>query len=158
MSFTVDGWPAALVAQYLSAEHGIGVRDGRFCAHPLLARLSPAGTAVRASLGLGSRANDVDRLVTALTALAGHGPAWTYAGAEQGYVPLPDPRALPGWLTGAAGSPVSPCSGGSGQAHPSPPTGQHPGRLRATVRPGRLPGRARSGDGRAASEAPGPAS
>ena len=56
VSFTVDGWPAALVAQYLSAEHGIGVRDGRFCAHPLLARLNPAGTAVRASLGLGSRA------------------------------------------------------------------------------------------------------
>ena len=77
----------------------------RFCAHPLLARLSPAGTAVRASLGLGSRANDVDRLVTALAALAGHGPAWTYAGAEQGYIPLPDPRALPGWLTGAADSP-----------------------------------------------------
>ncbi len=126
VSFTVDGWPAALVAQYLSAEHGIGVRDGRFCAHPLLARLSPAGTAVRASLGLGSRADDVDRLVTALAALAGHGPAWTYAGAQQDYVPLPDPRALPGWLTSAAGSPVSPCSGGSGQTHPSPPTGQHP--------------------------------
>ena len=47
VSFTVDGWPAALVAQYLSAEHGIGVRDGRFCAHPLLARLNPAGTAVQ---------------------------------------------------------------------------------------------------------------
>ena len=158
VSFTVDGWPAALVAQYLSAEHGIGVRDGRFCAHPLLARLSPGGTAVRASLGLGSRADDVDRLVTALTALAGHGPAWTYAGAEQDYVPLPDPRALPGWLTGAADSPASPCSGGSGQAHPSPPTGQDPGRFRATVRPGRLPGRARSGDGRTGSETPGPSS
>jgi hypothetical protein len=87
------------------------VRDGRFCAHPLLARLNPAGTAVRASLGLGSRADDVDRLITALTALADHGPAWTYAGAEQDYVPLPDPRALPGWLTAAADSPVSPCSG-----------------------------------------------
>ncbi len=111
VSFTVDGWPAALVAQYLSAEHGIGVRDGRFCAHPLLARLNPAGTAVRASLGLGSRADDVDRVITALTALADHGPAWTYAGAEQDYVPLPDPRALPGWLTAAADSPVSPCSG-----------------------------------------------
>jgi len=122
VSFTVDGWPTPLVAQYLSAEHGIGVRDGRFCAHPLLARLSPAGTAVRASLGLGSRADDVDRLAAALAALAGHGPAWTYAGAEQGYVPLPDPRALPDWLTAAAG-PVSPCASGSGQAPPSPPTG-----------------------------------
>jgi hypothetical protein len=75
-----------------------------------MARLSPAGTAVRASLGLGSRADDVDRLTAALAALASHGPAWTYAGAEQGYVPLPDPRALPGWLTGAAGGAVSPCT------------------------------------------------
>ena len=89
---------------------GIGVRDGRFCAHPLLARLNPAGTAVRASLGLGSRADDVDRLITALTALADHGPAWTYAGAEQDYVPLPHPRALPGWLTAAAES----------RSHPAP--------------------------------------
>jgi hypothetical protein len=58
------------VAQYLSAEHGIGVRDGRFCAHPLLKRLTPPsvapdGAAVRASVGLGSRAADVDRLVRA---------------------------------------------------------------------------------------------
>ena len=42
VSFTVDGWPAALVAQYLSAEHGIGVRDGRFCAHPARTRATPA--------------------------------------------------------------------------------------------------------------------
>ena len=81
-----------------------------------MARLSPAGTAVRASLGLGSRADDVDRLTAALAALASHGPAWTYAGAEQGYVPLPDPRALPGWLTGAAGGAVSPCASKSGHA------------------------------------------
>ncbi len=39
VTFTLDGYPAPLVAAYLSAEHGIGVRDGRFCAHPLLARL-----------------------------------------------------------------------------------------------------------------------
>ena len=38
-SFTVAGHPAGRVAAYLSAEHGIGVRDGRFCAHPLLERL-----------------------------------------------------------------------------------------------------------------------
>ena len=38
-SFTVADRPAGYVAAYLSAEHGIGVRDGRFCAHPLLARL-----------------------------------------------------------------------------------------------------------------------
>ena len=43
-SFTVADRPAGYVAAYLSAEHGIGVRDGRFCAHPLLARLcGPSG-------------------------------------------------------------------------------------------------------------------
>ncbi len=36
------------VGAYLSAEHGIGVRDGRFCAHPLLPRLGlPGGRAAR---------------------------------------------------------------------------------------------------------------
>ena len=43
VTFAVDGYPAALVAQYLSAEHGVGVRDGRFCAHPLLARFAADG-------------------------------------------------------------------------------------------------------------------
>jgi selenocysteine lyase/cysteine desulfurase len=95
-SFTVPGYPAALVASYLSAEHGIGVRDGKFCAHPLLARLAPAGdgTAVRASLGLGSRAGDVDRLTGALEELRRQGPSWTYG---PDHCPQPDPRPLPGW-------------------------------------------------------------
>jgi selenocysteine lyase/cysteine desulfurase len=111
VTFTVDGWPAQHVAQYLSAEHGIGVRDGRFCAHPLLARLTPDGAAVRASLGLGSRADDVDRLVGALGALRAHGPSWAYAGAADGYVPVPDLRVLPDWLTGPSSGPASPCAG-----------------------------------------------
>jgi selenocysteine lyase/cysteine desulfurase len=116
VTFTVDGRPAQHVAQYLSAEHGIGVRDGRFCAHPLLARLTPAGAApdgaaVRASLGLGSRAADVDRLTDALRALRAHGPSWTYAGAADGYAPVPDPRALPDWLAGLPSGRPSPCSG-----------------------------------------------
>ena len=116
VSFTVDGWPAQHVAQYLSAEHGIGVRDGRFCAHPLLARLAPAsvapdGAAVRASLGLGSRAADVDRLVGALGALLAQGPSWAYAGAADGYGPRPDPRLLPDWLAGGPAGQPSPCAG-----------------------------------------------
>jgi selenocysteine lyase/cysteine desulfurase len=116
VTFTVDGWPAQHVAQYLSAEHGIGVRDGRFCAHPLLARLArasavPDGAAVRASLGLGSRAADVDRLVDALGVLRAHGPSWAYAGAEGGFAPRPDPRLLPGWLAGGPAGPPSPCAG-----------------------------------------------
>jgi selenocysteine lyase/cysteine desulfurase len=115
LTFAVDGYPAALVAQYLSAEHGIGVRDGRFCAHPLLARFAAAGVTadgagVRASLGLGSRAEDVDRLLAALSSLRSHGPAWTYATPEAGYAPVPDPRALPGWLAGAAVGPAAPCT------------------------------------------------
>jgi selenocysteine lyase/cysteine desulfurase len=116
VTFTVDGWPAQHVAQYLSAEHGIGVRDGRFCAHPLLARLTRAsvvsdGAAVRASLGLGSRAADVDRLVDALGALRAHGSSWAYAGAADGFAPVPDPRILPDWLTGLAPAQPSPCAG-----------------------------------------------
>ena len=116
VTFTVDGWPAQHVAQYLSAEHGIGVRDGRFCAHPLLGRLTsasvvPDGAAVRASLGLGSRPADVDRLLHALDALLSNGPSWAYAGAADRYAPLPDPRVLPDWLTGLPAGLASPCAG-----------------------------------------------
>ena len=115
VTFAVDGYPAALVAQYLSAEHGIGVRDGRFCAHPLLARfaadgVTADGAGVRASLGLGSRAEDVDRLLAALASLRARGPAWSYAAPEAGYAPVPDPRARPGWLEGAAVGPTAPCT------------------------------------------------
>lgn len=110
VTFTVDGWRAQHVAQYLSAEYGIGVRDGRFCAHPLLSRLTSDGSAIRASLGLGSRADDVDRLVDALAALRAHGPSWTYAGPEDGCVPRPDPRVLPDWLAGVSVGPASPCA------------------------------------------------
>ncbi|MFC4603806.1 aminotransferase class V-fold PLP-dependent enzyme [Rhodococcus kronopolitis] len=66
VTFTVDGCAPREVASYLADIHGIGVRDGRFCAHPLLARLGRPEGAVRASLGLGSRASDVDRVVAAV--------------------------------------------------------------------------------------------
>jgi selenocysteine lyase/cysteine desulfurase len=95
VAFTVDGYEPALVAQYLSAEHGIGVRDGRFCAHPLLARLGMADGAVRASVGVGSRGEDVDRLVEALAQLTTSGPQWTYAKVDGGWRPRPDPRPDP---------------------------------------------------------------
>lgn len=97
-TFTVAGYSAELVAHYLSAEHGIGVRDGRFCAHPLLERLNGGRTAVRASLGLGSSADDVDRLVGAVRSLVDDGPRWTY-GADS--LPALDPRPLPPWAAGA---------------------------------------------------------
>jgi hypothetical protein len=94
-SFTVAGHPAGRVAAYLSAEYGIGVRDGRFCAHPLLERLcgdDTDGTAVRASIGLGTTAEHVDRLVTALHTLVTRGPGWTYAPVDGRWAPTPDPR------------------------------------------------------------------
>ena len=92
-SFNVPGYRADLVAAYLSAEHGIGVRGGKFCAHPLLQRfgLGDVG-AVRASIGLGTSSDDVDAILLAISALIRHGPRWTYA-AVDGYIsPDPDPR------------------------------------------------------------------
>lgn len=70
VSFTVDGWNARDVALTLSEEHGIGVRDGRFCAHPFVRHLAGGDTAVRASLGIGTSEEHIDRLLTALAGLA----------------------------------------------------------------------------------------
>jgi selenocysteine lyase/cysteine desulfurase len=95
-SFTVADRPAGYVAAYQSAEHGIGVRDGRFCAHPLLDRLCADGdgTAIRASIGLGTTAEHVDRLVAALRELVTRGARWTYAPVGGRWTPTPDPRDL----------------------------------------------------------------
>lgn len=94
-SFVVDGHPAGLVAAYLSAEHGISVRDGKFCAHPLVDRLTGwAEGAVRASLGLGTTESDVDRLVAALHELVADGPRWDYEVVDGRWVPVEDPRDL----------------------------------------------------------------
>lgn len=78
VSFVVDGRPAREVAVELSDRYGIGVRDGKFCAHPFLRRLLGAGadgcgdgpaTAVRASFGIGTTEEHIDRLLTALQRL-----------------------------------------------------------------------------------------
>ena len=94
-TFTVEGMHHALVAARLSAEFGIGVRHGCFCAHPYLIRLLGVGRdgmdqaraavrrgdrsgipgAVRASCGLGTTSEDVDALLQALGALAAGLPA-----------------------------------------------------------------------------------
>ena len=97
VSFQVPGYLASQVAAYLSAEHGIGVRDGRFCAHPLLALLGVEDGAVRASLGVGSSSADVDRLLDALDDLVAHGPRWSYATEDGRCRPSPDDRHLPAW-------------------------------------------------------------
>lgn len=100
---------AALVAAYLSCEWGIGVREGRFCAHPLLARLNAGKNALRVSTGIGTTLADIDRLIEALDSFAAKGPTLQYR-LEQGfYEPTPDLRALavPGLDLGLASA--TPC-------------------------------------------------
>ncbi|NIL77489.1 aminotransferase class V-fold PLP-dependent enzyme [Rhodococcus sp. B10] len=111
VTFTLDGYGPGEIAAYLSAEHGIGVRDGKFCAHPLLQRLGYAGGAVRASLGLGSSDADVDRLVDAVAQLASSGPSWVYEEDNGWWNPVPDPRPFPAIADGSAGV-GSPCANG----------------------------------------------
>ena len=89
-TFTVEGTPHALVAARLSAEFGIGVRHGCFCAHPYLIRLLGLGAdeihryrddvlrgdrtripgAVRASCGLSTTGADIDRFLAAVAVIA----------------------------------------------------------------------------------------
>ncbi|UGT71319.1 aminotransferase class V-fold PLP-dependent enzyme [Nocardia gipuzkoensis] len=104
VAFTLDDFAPGHVAAYLSAEHGIGVRDGRFCAHPLLTRLGLDG-ALRASIGLGTTSADVDRLIDALAALVRTGPTWNYAPTNGLWNPTPETRPF----TSTAPSGAAPC-------------------------------------------------
>ncbi len=102
MAFTIDGFEPGRIAAYLSAEYGIGVRDGKFCAHPLLQRLGIDG-AVRASIGLGTSVADVDRLIDALDRLVRDGARWDYTRDAGQWSPLPETRpGLTGAIPGAA--------------------------------------------------------
>lgn len=89
-TFTIESVPHALLAARLSAEHGIGVRHGCFCAHPYLLRLLGLTTAevrsykdavlahdrrlipgaVRASAGIATTAEEIDRFLAAVAAIA----------------------------------------------------------------------------------------
>ncbi len=79
VTFAVAGREAVEVSAHLAAAHGIGVRDGQFCAHPLARRLlaeageragRPLGeNAVRASIGIGSTAEHVERLLLGVSEL-----------------------------------------------------------------------------------------
>lgn len=91
VTFTVTGVHHALVAARLSAEHGIGVRHGCFCAHPYLVRLlgmAPAAVeqyrdevrrgdrrampgAIRVSASLSATDDDVARFAAALASVVG---------------------------------------------------------------------------------------
>ncbi|QAY63780.1 aminotransferase class V-fold PLP-dependent enzyme [Xylanimonas allomyrinae] len=98
VTFTVVGYDPGLVATYLSAEHGIGVRDGRFCAHPLLGRLGFDAGAVRASVGVGTPGSDVERLLAAVRALVADGPQARYDVVDGLWVVVDDPRPVPDGL------------------------------------------------------------
>jgi hypothetical protein len=117
--FTVKGWHPGALAAALSAEHGIGVRDGAFCAHLLLDALIPKGetpAALRASVGVGTTMDDIDRFIGALSDLCARGPQWRYRIEHGRYVPDPDPRPRPflhedlvPWGQSAAPSATAPC-------------------------------------------------
>jgi selenocysteine lyase/cysteine desulfurase len=97
-TFTVENMHHALVAAALSAEWGIGVRHGCFCAHPYITHLLGISDteaqsvrthlrrgerreipgAVRASFGIGSRTDDIDRLADAIASLVTTGPRLEY--------------------------------------------------------------------------------
>ena len=117
LTFNLTGVPYDLLAAVLSAEHGIGIRHGCFCAHPLMVRLLHVADdevdrlltemraghherlpgAARMSLGLGSTIADIDALDDALRSIAADGPQWTYSvNAESSeFEPDPDTRPLP---------------------------------------------------------------
>lgn len=99
--FTVDGLDSSLVSAVLSAEYGIGVRDGKFCAHLLVEALlgdafgdDPPDTAVRASVGLANNPEHITRLLEAIATLADAGPAFEYERTSQGWTAIDDPREL----------------------------------------------------------------
>jgi selenocysteine lyase/cysteine desulfurase len=104
VTFTIAGQQPALVAAALSAEHGIGVRDGAFCAHPLVRKLLGAagcdvedgtGAALRASVGLGTTTEHVQRLIAAVESIAARGPRRRYVVVDGRPVPAVDERVLP---------------------------------------------------------------
>lgn len=84
-----------LVAAALAAEHGISVRAGRFCAHPFFDRIATRANGLRASVGAGSTADDVDRFVDALARLIAEGPAHEYDRTPAGWCPRHDDRPRP---------------------------------------------------------------
>lgn len=132
-TFNLEGYPDRLLAQILASEHAIGVRNGCFCAHPLVTRLLDideetarcirdevvAGDqtrmpgAVRASLGLANGPEDVERLVAAVSSIAEHGPAghYVYDRSANEYRPTDDQRSWPRLSIRLASLPLMPGCG-----------------------------------------------
>ncbi|MDR3082302.1 MAG: aminotransferase class V-fold PLP-dependent enzyme [Streptomyces sp.] len=99
ISFVVEGWNSSHFAAALSAEYGIGVRDGLFCAHPLVRTLlggdprtpgecgvptaapgEQSLNAIRVSFGAGTPDEHVERFVRAVGELVGNGADGQLAG------------------------------------------------------------------------------
>ncbi|WP_033822933.1 aminotransferase class V-fold PLP-dependent enzyme [Kitasatospora sp. MBT63] len=98
LSFVVEGWNSSHFSAALSAEYGIGVRDGLFCAHPLVRTLlggqeatpSECGApeaslpgerslnAIRVSFGAGTPDEHLERFLGAVRELVADGARWTY--------------------------------------------------------------------------------
>ncbi|MFB7636307.1 aminotransferase class V-fold PLP-dependent enzyme [Streptomyces sp. NPDC056149] len=97
LSFVVDGWNSSHFAAALSAEYGIGVRDGLFCAHPLVRTLLGSApqdpgecgapeaapgerslNAIRVSFGAGTPDEHIARFVRAVRELVADGARWKY--------------------------------------------------------------------------------
>ena len=139
MTFTVDGLDSHLVAAALSAEHGIGVRAGKFCAHLLVDALleedaddEPHGTAVRVSAGLATHEEHVERLLAAVAVLAAEGPGTDYVEVPgQGWLPVDDTRELD-----APAALVTRRPGAGGAPMPLP-VARHPGFSRTLAGPTR---------------------
>ncbi|MGW6774568.1 aminotransferase class V-fold PLP-dependent enzyme [Streptomyces sp. NPDC055037] len=106
LSFVVEGWNSSHFAAALSAEYGIGVRDGLFCAHPLVRTLlgsdpqdpgecgAPEAepgerslNAIRVSFGAGTPDEHVDRFVRAVRELVTDGARWNYRTEDGRCVP-----------------------------------------------------------------------
>ncbi|MER6118245.1 aminotransferase class V-fold PLP-dependent enzyme [Streptomyces sp. A0642] len=106
ISFVVEGWNSSHFAAALSAEYGIGVRDGLFCAHPLVRTLlgseaqdvgecgAPEAepgekslNAIRVSFGAGTPDEHVERFLRAVRELVSEGARWKYRTEDGRCVP-----------------------------------------------------------------------
>ncbi len=106
ISFVVRGWNSSHFAAALSAEYGIGVRDGLFCAHPLVRTLlgsdpqdpgecgAPEAepgerslNAIRVSFGAGTPDEHIERFLRAVSELVREGARWNYRTEDGRCVP-----------------------------------------------------------------------
>ena len=88
----------------------VGLRDGRFCAHPLLKRLGLPSGSLRASFGVGSRLEDAERLLAGIRDLRTKGLGWDYVVDAGRWVPAHDNRTYPHWAPNTPGTAgAAPC-------------------------------------------------